>query len=358
MLPRASGPSILRALDPSRRARCGGRSRSRLGRLVIPAFLVVGDANADVNAELTRFPHEGDDCPLRALGWSSGGAAANVATALALLGARARLLARVGVDPAAGVALRAAEAAGVELDLVQRDAAIPTGICFAAVSPGGERTFFSHRGANSALDEGSADPLEGAGWVHVAGHALLEGSQRGVALALAIEARRRGIPVSLDLCLPLLRGAREIVLELVPHLAVLFANELELPALVGAPCIGDLIDLSLDRFSQGHGPLVAAKLGARGSRLGGTARADLPAFPVNACDTTGSGDAYVAGLLFALARGADPATAALLGNALGALTATRKGAAETLPSRDEVRAFLEIHGALVALPLLAPPASG
>ncbi len=325
---------------------------------MIPAFLVIGDANADVNGELTRFPHEGDDCPLRALGWSSGGSAANVATALALLGARARLLARVGVDPAAAVALRAAEAARVELDLVQRDAAIPTGICFAAVSPGGERTFFSHRGANSALDGGGPlDPLEGAGWVHVAGHALLEGSQRGVTLALVSEAGRRGIPVSLDLCLPLLRAAREIVLELVPRLAVLFANELELPALVGAPCIGDLIDLSLDRFSRDGGPLVAAKLGARGSRLGGRARANLPAFSVIARDTTGSGDAYVAGLLFAIARGAEPATAALLGNALGALTATRKGAAEALPSRDEARAFLEIHGAHGALPLLAAPAS-
>ncbi|MEO5725419.1 MAG: carbohydrate kinase family protein [Byssovorax sp.] len=325
---------------------------------MIPALLVIGDANADVNAELTRFPHEGDDCPLHALGWSSGGSAANVATALALLGARARLLARVGVDPAAAVALRAAEAAKVDLDLVQRDAAIATGICFAAVSPGGERTFFSHRGANSALDGGgSPDPLEGASWVHIAGHALLEGSQRGITLALALEAQRRGIPVSLDLCLPLLRSARQSVLELLPRLAVVFANELELPALVGAPCVGDLIDLSLDRFSRDDGPVVAAKLGARGSRLGGRARADLPAFPVTARDTTGAGDAYVAGFLFALARGAEPAIAALLGNALGALTATRKGAADALPSRDEVRAFLELHGASGALPLLAAPPS-
>jgi ribokinase len=326
---------------------------------VSAVFLVVGDANADLNAELARFPHQGDDCALRGLGWSSGGSAANVATALALLGARARLLARVGVDPAAEVALRAAAAAGVDLALVQRDRAIATGLCFAAVSPGGERTFFSYRGANPALDDGDAgDPLEGAGWVHLAGHALLEGSQRGIALALAIEAHRREIPVSLDLCLPLLRGSRELVLTLVPRLAVLFANELELPALIGAPPLGDLIDLSLDRFSRDDGPVVAAKLGARGSRLGGRARADLPAFSVIARDTTGAGDAYVSGFLFALSRGAPPAAAARLGNALGALTATRTGAAEALPSRGEVRDFLEIHGAFEVLSLLAPAASG
>jgi ribokinase len=318
-------------------------------------FLIVGDANADLTAELPRFPHEGDDCPLRALGWGSGGGAVNVATGLALLGARARLLARVGVDPAADVALRAAAAAGVALDFIQRDPAIATGLCFAAISPGGERTFFSHRGANAALDQGSAklDPLEGIGWVHVAGHALIEGSQRATALALATEAHRRGIAVSLDLCLPVLRGARESVLALLPALAVLFANELELPTLVGAPSGGDLVDLSLERFSCNDGPIVAAKLGARGSRLGGRASADLPAFPVIARDTTGAGDAYVAGFLFALTRGAAPATAARLGNALGALTSTRSGAADALPTRDEVRALLEIHGALDALPLLA-----
>ena len=320
-------------------------------------FLVLGDANADLNADLARFPHEGDDCPLRALGWSSGGSAANVATALARMGARARLLARVGIDPAADVALRAARAAGVLLDQVERDATIATGICFAAVSPGGERTFFSYRGANPAFTGGEVDPLLGASWLHLAGHALLEGSQRGVALALAVEAHRRGIPVSLDLCLPLLRASREVVLTLVPRLTVLFANELELPALVGAPAVGALIDVALDRFAPDDGPVVAAKLGARGSRLGGRARADVPAFPILARDTTGAGDAYVAGFLFALALGASPVTAARLGNALGALTAARAGSADALPSHAEACAFLAPHGAEDALPLLAPRGS-
>ena len=86
--------------------------------------LIVGDANADLSAALSRFPHEGDDALIGALGWGSGGSAANVAAALALLGTRARLLARVGCDPAAEVALRAARDAGVDLAAVQRDATL------------------------------------------------------------------------------------------------------------------------------------------------------------------------------------------------------------------------------------------
>src|SRR5262245_19678257 len=113
-------------------------------------ILVVGDANADLSATVDRFPHEGDDAVVAALSWGSGGSAANVAAALALLGAAARLLTRVGRDPAAEVALRVARDAGVDLGAVQRDPTLATGLCFAAISPRGERTFFSFRGANMA----------------------------------------------------------------------------------------------------------------------------------------------------------------------------------------------------------------
>src|SRR6266487_6342281 len=159
-------------------------------------ILVVGDANADLSAAVNRFPHEGDDLPIAALEWGSGGSGANVATALALLGAPVRLLARVGRDPAAEVALRVARAAGVNLDAVQRDDSLATGLCFAAISPGGERTFFSYRGANVNLDLGpGAEALvDDAEWLHIAGHALLEGTQRDAIDWLRAEAADRDHP--------------------------------------------------------------------------------------------------------------------------------------------------------------------
>lgn len=298
-------------------------------------FLVVGDANADLSALLPRFPHEGDDSPLLGLAWTSGGSSTNVATALARMGARARLVTRVGVDPAAEVALRAAAAAGVDLGCAQKDEAIATGLCFAAVSPGGERTFFSYRGANVALAPPSMESaFSAARWLHLGGHALLEGPQRATALALVAEAERRGVPVSLDLCLPALRAAADVVADLAPQLAVLFANEEEIAALTGAT-------------AGARGPRVRVeKLGAAGALVSSSASSvRVPAFAVEARDTTACGDAFVAGFLLATARGAPPEVAARLGNALGALTATRMGAAEALPSRDEVRVFLEARGA-------------
>lgn len=309
--------------------------------------LVVGDANADLSAPLERFPREGDDVAIGALGWGSGGAGTNVAAAIERLGGRARLLARVGVDPAAEVALAAARRAGVDLDAVQRDPALPTGLCFAAVSPGGERTFFSFRGANVALARPQADPLRDAGWLHVCGHALLEDPQRATTLSLVADASRRALPVSLDLCLPLLRAAPSLVLELAPQLDVVFANEPELAAL------GETLEVALAAPSRRGGGLLAAKLGARGSQLFGAVRCAVPAFPVAACDTTGCGDAFAAGFVVARLRGAAPEVAARLGNAAGALVATRPGAAEALPTRADVRALLAAHAAQAELDVLA-----
>jgi ribokinase len=310
-------------------------------------ILVVGDANADLSAALSRFPREGDDTLIGALGWSSGGSATNVATALALLGAPARLLARVGSDPAAEVALRIARAAGVDLSAVQRDDAMATGLCFAAISPGGERTLFSFRGANTALalDPNAVTLLDGVQWLHIAGHALLEGSQRDAVhgLIAASAARHKRHPVSLDLCLPLLRARRDEVLRLLPHLDLLFANELELAALFpGIPQ-----EAALAQVVRSRTVIAALKLGPRGCMVAaGGQQHQAPTYPVEAIDTNGCGDAFVAGFLHAHLRGAPLEVCAALANALGALAATRPGAAEALPNREQLRAFLGHHPAV------------
>lgn len=311
-------------------------------------ILVLGDANADLSAAISRFPSEGDDSQITALGWGSGGGAVNVAAALALLGAPARLLARVGIDPAATIALRIARAAGVDLTAVQVDSSLATGLCFAAVSPSGERTFFSYRGANVGFDftPEHAAQIDGARWLHVSGYALLEGRQRTSTLALLGAAHERDIPISLDLCLPQLRAWPGEALALLPRLRILFANQPELAALTAtAPESERASEPSSSAIEpllrQGVGT-VAIKLGPRGCLVAnGSESYYAPAFAVQAIDTNGCGDAFVAGFLLAHLHGAALDQCATLANALGALKATRLGAAEALPDRASLQAFIQ-----------------
>lgn len=315
-------------------------------------ILVVGDANADVSAALVHYPAEGDDTQITTLEWGSGGSAANVAAALARLGTPTRLLARVGSDPAADIALRVARAAGVDLSAVQTDPAIATGLCYAAVSPGGDRTFFSFRGANTTLTVPAPALHSDTRWLHIAGHALFEGQQRETARALFDAAVQQNVPISVDLCLPTLRAWRSEIVMLLPDMALLFANELELAELYP----GSTHDSAIAQLQRTGVPLAAIKLGAGGCLVATPdTQTHTPACPVAAIDTNGCGDAFVAGFLHAQLRGAALEHHMLLANALGALTATRYGAAEALPTRHELHAFLNAQpgGAIVAAQILS-----
>ena len=66
----------------------------------------------------------------------------------------------------------------------------------------------------------------------------------------------------------------------------------------------------------------------------------VPAFKVNAVDTTGAGDAFTAALAVSLASGEDLVRATTVGAAAGALAATVLGATPSMPTREAVDAFL------------------
>lgn len=350
-------------------------------------LLVIGDSNADGAARAAVFPREGEDAPIEDFRWSSGGAGVNVATAFARLGGEARLLSRTGTDATSAIALAAAEGSGVDLGYLQRDPLHTTGVCVVIVSPGGERTFLSHRGANAALAPPSEGVWEGVHRLHVCGHALLEGAQRTTTLALMAQARARGhagrVPVSLDLCLPLIERYGAGLYEHFPSFDLVFTNEAELFRLAssgeGAPATEDF-DEAVERLVRGGalsgGQRLVVKRGALGSviawaeseptpeplprtarpsedvreppgpdRIHTVRKQAISPFPVTAVDSTAAGDAFVAAFLLAEAEGEPPDPCARLANAAGAYQASRPGSADVLPTRAQLQAFLAERGA-------------
>ena len=92
--------------------------------------------------------------------------------------------------------------------------------------------------------------------------------------------------------------------------------------------------------------LAALTLGAQGAHLrSGSQVVTQPAFPVGVVDTTGAGDAFSAGLIYAQVRALSLPAAGVLAAALGALAATTWGAGPALPGRAEVRPFLSSRAA-------------
>jgi ribokinase len=306
-----------------------------------PLMTVFGDINVDLTFSSAALPRSGDDIAASAVVWGAGGAALNSATAAARLGAQVRLIGRIGRDPAADLVLTAAAADGIDCRTVEIDEQQATGLCAVLVTPGGERSFISYRGANLWCDGSAAATagLDGAQVLYVGGHALLEGPQRRAALAAIDLAASRAVPVVLDLCLPLVRSSAELIAELLPRLWIITMNEAELQALL-PDCSADAALQTLQRTGVA---IAAVKRGAQGCSVISTdgQRVELAPPTVEVVDTTACGDAFSAAFAWGLLRGAQIAEAAEIANTVGALTATRPGAVSAMPTQPQIRELLD-----------------
>jgi ribokinase len=88
---------------------------------------------------------------------------------------------------------------------------------------------------------------------------------------------------------------------------------------------------------------VLLKLGTRGSVIAqpNLKKQHVPAFALNAVDTTAAGDAFNGGLAVGLMRGLMVARSAFFASAVAAISVTRPGAQSSMPTGDEVERFLE-----------------
>lgn len=122
-------------------------------------------------------------------------------------------------------------------------------------------------------------------------------------------------------------------------------NEVEAEELTGI-AVNDLE--SADRAAEvffGKGvENVLITLGSRGVYLNTDGHSQIiPAYRVDAVDTTGAGDAFNGGLLTALSEGKTLLEAARFAQALAALSVQRMGATPSMPTRAEIDAFSAEH---------------
>ena len=111
---------------------------------------------------------------------------------------------------------------------------------------------------------------------------------------------------------------------------------------IAAALAGDADDLeALRSLRREHEGWLCVTRGARGALLlDGDRLHEAPAFEVDIVDTTGAGDVFRAGFIYALLRG-DPAADVLrFANAAAAVSCTREGAIASVPTLAEVEMLL------------------
>lgn len=293
--------------------------------------LGIGEISLDHVCVVEEMPRSGAGIQLLGYARRPGGQVATTVLACARLGLRAGIVGGVGGDDAAEVVLAPLREAGVDLSGVARVAGAETRLAIILVHrASGERTVLGHRDPRLALDpariERERERILGARVLH------LDARDPKAAMAAARIAREAGIPVVLD-------------------------AERSWP---GAEALVELADFPIvsRRFAEEWGETGSVRdglraLASRGARLAVVTLGELgaigsssgrdfesPAFPVEARDTTGAGDAFHAGLIWSLLRGHDAERALRVANAVAAMSCEAPGAQGGLPTADAVGDFL------------------
>lgn len=301
-------------------------------------FLLMGDINVDTTMTIHKYPKLGGDAFADQVSTQPGGGIVNSSASLTGLGESVALLAATGQDVWADMVLTPLEAIGVDLSRVVRLPEATTGLIFLPIAAG-ERTMFSFRGANTLFHPDWVTPqtLQGVHLLHLSGYALLTQPYRDAiikAVRLAIVAN---IPVSLDTALEPVLQQTETFRWLLPNLAVCILGLEEAQALVGGTSPDECTDLLLAEGVK----LVGLKLGRDGALLATKdERCQFPIFKVDSIDTTGAGDSFSSGLIYAYHHRLDLQTAGTLASALGALATTVYGGGLGMSWRTKLVTFL------------------
>ncbi len=133
--------------------------------------------------------------------------------------------------------------------------------------------------------------------------------------------------------------------EVLSKVNLITPNEVEAEILTGI-CVDSekAADQAAEWFFKRGVKNVIITLGGRGVYVSSEGKSEMiPAYKVDAIDTTGAGDAFNGGLLAALSEGKNIWDAVTFANALAALSVQRLGTTPAMPSREEIDQFLQTH---------------
>ncbi len=294
---------------------------------------------------------------------AAGGAPANVAAGLARLGMHSAFVGKVGSEPFGRFLEKTFGDAGVDVSRMIFDKKVKTGLAFVALKPGGvpEFTFYRDPSADMLLEpsELDSDFIARSRVFHYGSISMISEPSRLATRGAAKIALDAGAIVSYD---PNYRPslwessaqAKAGMIEGLEFAHVVKVSEEELAFLTGLDCLetgaSELLKMA------GNASVVFVTRGPDGCFWATrNEQGSSPGFKVEPTDTTGAGDAFVAGTLFKLLemditpRRMGELSAAQLGpicrfaNAMGAIVATKLGAIQSMPTITEVNDFLNNH---------------
>ncbi|MFN2280417.1 MAG: ribokinase [Anaerolineales bacterium] len=302
---------------------------------------VLGSYVCQMSAILPHVPVLGETIVAREFDMGQGGKGHNVAVAIRRLGSEVVLIEKIGQDIFGKMALESYQEEGIDARHVSATDQVSSGIGLVYIQLTGENTAAYYPGANNYLSgddiESAREALSSSDILYLQLEIPDEPILTAVSLAKAVDLKIILNPAP----------AREIPPGLLADVHVLTPNQVEAFALIGEPYQEDL---SLDEIKDlgkkliDLGPdQVYLTLGSQGALFVDRAGQShyQPQLPVSVVDTVGAGDAFNGALCVSLASGLSPEESLFRACVNGALTTTKIGVINALPTAAMVEAYIQ-----------------
>ncbi len=309
-----------------------------------PRVVVVGGSYIDMAIKCDRVPLHGESLVGSALSYSVSGPGPVQAVQAALCGCEVYLIGKIGNDSFAEMLKSNLEEYGINIDYLNTVSAKNTGCVVTMVDADGDNTILTYFGANSSLT--ASDIRDADKVISEADICLIHGQLPDEAVREALLcASSHGIKVILDPARPF-EHVNKVDRQLP---AEYFSADIVIPNLLEAADITESVDANI-RVAK----LIGSDLIARGVNIaiitmGGKGcmivdrnnNCHVKAFDVDLVDKSGAGDAFAGALAAFCAVDSDIVSGVKFASAAGALTCTKIGSVEALPSKTEIIELLQ-----------------
>lgn len=303
-------------------------------------IVVIGSSNVDFTMKMDHLPARDETVTGATFMQAFGGKGANQAVAAARAGGDVVFVNCVGDDPYAAQMVAGFEASGVRTDAITHEEGVASGSALIMIGEGGHNYISVAPGANARLTparvEAVRDVIAGASYVLMQYEIPRETIERTLDIAAEVN-----VPVVWNYA-----PANPFDISNLTKVEIVIVNEPEASRLTGLAVtdVESAQATARELLKLGAGTAIVT-LGETGSvvasgETGGEAT-HVPAFPVEAVDTTAAGDTYCGCLVAALAEGKRLTEAVRFAGAAAALCVQKLGAQPSTPWRQEIDAFLK-----------------